>query len=1575
LTAILFFLFSFHQTSAQVVINEIHYDPDLATNLVEFVELYNAGIETVDLSGWSLRDGIAYQFPDQTVLPADAYLVIAQNVNAVAIKYSISRALILGPFAGRLDNDGERIELTAADGRVIDRVEYALGFPWPTVGDPVSASQPGSGYSIQLVNPTFDNDLGGSWRSNPPTPAKRNVGYAENIPPHIRQVRHKPEQPRSHQTVTITAKVTDPDGVRSVILHYQAVDAGQYIHLNDAAYRSNWTDLPMRDDGSAGDAIAGDSIYTVQLPANLQVHRRLMRYRITVTDSGGYSLKVPYTDDPQPNFAYFVYDGVPEWVGAVRPGVTPDVTYRTDVLSSLPVYHLITSKSEAEKCTWLDQFMHNEYVYTGTLVYGAQVFDHVWFRARGGTWRYAMGKNMWKFNFNRGHALQAHDNFGRPYDVKWDKLNLGANIQQRDYWHRGEQGMFESVGFKLFNLAGLESCHTNFVHFRIIDEEHEDGRLNAAHPPLTSSGTQYDGDFWGLYLATEQPDRRFLKEHGLPDGNLYKMENGTGEIRNQSPTGAIDKSDLNDFMRNYSQRPSEQWWRQNVDLERYYNYLCIVEAIHQYDISYGKNYYYFLNPETNRWHQIAWDLDLTWADNMFGSGQDPFKQAGILNHEGIRIEFQSRLREIRDLLYNSDQTNQLIDEYAAFIFNPNDQSFVDADRAMWDYHWVMSDQARRQGYKNRDGKSGQGEFYKIAPTKDFAGMVKIMKDYVVSRGQWIDRTYLNDANIPATPTLVAAASNDFSREALTFQCSPFSDPQGNNTFAAMKWRIAEVDPDSRPVTQTPSNEQILIPASSRWNYFKGREEPSTPRSAWRLESFDDSGWLEGSMPIGYGENFLSTTLSDMRNNYTTFYVRKVFEVEIPADIGRLTAQVAFDDGFNMWINGVHVASDSVTSDELPYNAVSLQRADNNNYIEYRLPDPSRYLVVGRNVIALQVLNVNLGSSSDCFVDVRLVATLGDDDPDAGSEGTGFRKRTQPGKLEIHPLWESEELTAFQNQITIPPAVVTAGHTYRVRVRMKDNTGRWSHWSAPVQFDARESENTLALLDHLRVTELMYNPLDGNQFEFVELHNTHPSALLTLDGVCFANGIDFTFAEGTVIPPGGYLLVTPAGTESEKAAFRAQYGLDSFVSLVGPYSGKLANEGEQITLKLSRDGQDILSFEYGDGMGWPQAVDGAGHSLVPLDAAVAGEGNGSLYYGGNWRASAFRNGSPGRADPPPIRNVVLNEFMANTSLQDSTQNGSDSGDWIEIYNTAHSIVNLGGWYLSDDADDLRKWALPSMDIGTNERISFDEVHDFNQAGMNGFALSKDGERLFLSYLPGVAGVDRVVDAVRFKGQEVNLSYARTVDGDAFWIAAHPTRDLPNRPDYRRLVIDEMMYHPPQNEESTYDRANHEYLELFNPTAAAVDLWNELGAWRLDGGVDYVFPAGTSIPANGRLLIVGFDPLESTLLDGFVQIYGINRNDVQISGPYAGKLSNRGERIAVEKPLSVDLAAGAISWIIVDEVIYFHQTPWPSEADGTGMSLQRISTARSGNDPANWKAEDPTVGKPGSPDTFVGGWMIY
>ena len=56
-------------------------------------------------------------------------------------------------------------------------------------------------------------------------------------------------------------------------------------------------------------------------------------------------------------------------------------------------------------------------------------------------------------------------------------------------------------------------------------------------------------------------------------------------------------------------------------------------------------------------------------------------------------------------------------------------------------------------------------------------------------------------------------------------------------------------------------------------------------------------------------------------------------------------------------------------------------------------------------------------------------------------------------------------------------------------------------------------------------------------------------------------------------------------------------------------------------------------------------------------------------------------------------VVISEFMASNGATIQDEDG-DSSDWIEIYNSTNVSVNLGGWFLSNDSNNLSQWKFPS-----------------------------------------------------------------------------------------------------------------------------------------------------------------------------------------------------------------------------------------------------------------------------------------
>jgi len=759
------------------------------------------------------------------------------------------------------------------------------------------------------------------------------------------------------------------------------------------------------------------------------------------------------------------------------------------------------------------------------------------------------------------------------------------------------------------------------------------------------------------------------------------------------------------------------------------------------------------------------------------------------------------------------------------------------------------------------------------------------------------------------------------------------------------------------VDATPQPERmavLLVPINDFWKYQQSGVDPGPE---WMRPEFDDTSWPLGKALFHVEDAVLPETKNtSLRIGRTTYYFRTAFDVgdEVSLPDAALEVSTILDDGAVIYLNGIEVLRIRMPDGPVNYSTFSSSTVGDATW-EGPFLVPAHYLKKGTNVLAAEVHQTN-ASSTDVVWGMTLTAYL-------PATATG------PQEIPIYytvdggdPRLSGGAVDSQRAKRYTGPVILT--ENTRVKARAYDGQ-TWSALSE-ASFRVNLPVSDLAFLrTNLKITELMFNPAAEGNFEFIELHNDHPSAPVVLSGVEFTNGIQYRFPEGTLIPPQGYLLVTQTQNEAEQAAFRQEYRLDDQVFLAGPYTGKFANEGESVTLRGPDGGAEIVTFEYRVGPGWPAAVDGAGHSLVPLAAAGKDQDIGSLNYGGNWRASAVIGGSPGRADSDPVRHVMLNEFLADSP---------DGNGWVELYNPSPERVHLADWYMSDDHNLLKKWALPAVEIPPGGFLSFDEKNHFNQPAGSGFTLNRFGGALYLSYLPGIFGVDRVVDAVKYAGQEMNVAWGRSRDGGPYWVPMIPSREAANSPLAERIILDEIMYHPPEVPPNRDENPWGEYLELWNPSDQEIPLFNEAGVWWIYDGIEYTFMPNLILPPQGRILLVKFDPSDTSAMQTFQALYNIPAMDAPVVGPFNGNLSNQGERIVLEKPLVHDPSGFPLSWTVVDEVIYFDKEPWTREADGTGKVLQRISTRRPGNDPSNWQADVPTPGR-SNPNTSVAAWMIY
>ena len=142
--------------NTDVGINEIMYHPPSDSDDDEYVELYNRGKAPVDLTDWRITDGISFEFPGDTVIPPDGYLVIAKSRAHLVSKYGLSPHLVLGNYKGRLSNGEETVRLRDNLGNQMDKVHYYDGGHWSKCAD-------GYGSSLELIDPYHDNSNYQAW--------------------------------------------------------------------------------------------------------------------------------------------------------------------------------------------------------------------------------------------------------------------------------------------------------------------------------------------------------------------------------------------------------------------------------------------------------------------------------------------------------------------------------------------------------------------------------------------------------------------------------------------------------------------------------------------------------------------------------------------------------------------------------------------------------------------------------------------------------------------------------------------------------------------------------------------------------------------------------------------------------------------------------------------------------------------------------------------------------------------------------------------------------------------------------------------------------------------------------------------------------------------------------------------------------------------------------------------------------------------------------------------------------------------------------------------------------------------
>ncbi|MEM7230977.1 MAG: CotH kinase family protein, partial [Planctomycetota bacterium] len=406
--------------------------------------------------------------------------------------------------------------------------------------------------------------------------------------------------------------------------------------------------------------------------------------------------------------------------------------------------------------------------------------------------------------------------------TRWRTVNTGKMFDNKRV---GNFGLTERMNHNLWNTVGVPAPFMFTFHQRIV--------MRPDEAPDDRNG-QYLGDFYGMYVAFEDYDPRFLDAHDLEDGNLYKLKDGQfqgAELRrNQGRFATKTDQDFQNIRARLRPQQTNEWLEAHVNYDLWYPYHAVVEGIRHYDFrpadSHSKNRAWYFEPdysgsELGRVWTLPWDSDASWGPN-WNDGTDYSKQAifsGGSNKLPFRIKYRNFMRQFVDLIWTTEVIHQRIDDLALRV-----EQFHMADRDRWRGapSTVGQQDFGPMATKVRDMKNFAFVQWSgnTGPTVPRGGRRAHLERLAVAEGA--------GSRIPGTPEVTATGPESFAADRLAFRSSGFEDPQEDDEFAAITWRIGEVaDPNAE------------------WS-------PTEPRvyewpAVWE-QAFDDSNALDVQIP-------------------------------------------------------------------------------------------------------------------------------------------------------------------------------------------------------------------------------------------------------------------------------------------------------------------------------------------------------------------------------------------------------------------------------------------------------------------------------------------------------------------------------------------------------------------------------------------------------------------------------------------------------------------------------------------------------------------------------------------------------
>ncbi len=1213
---ILFLMFAFKVSAEGLVINEFSAKNETGISdkdgaIVDWIELYNNSESAINLLGYALSDDPEERdkfILPQTTINAQSYLIIYASGKAIAVPGNEIHTNF------KLDANGEYLALSDPSGNILSEFN-----PYPSMGGDESYGTYNDSYVIFTeVSPGSKNNTISGVKMIAPEFSKQHGFYDNAFDLTI-------SSDLSGVKVYYTTDGSSPTKTNGTLIN-GAINISKTSVIRAVAYTDNFGYSPV---ATSSYLFVDDIIHQSNSPA-------------------GYpSMWGPMYKYMRGSLAPADYEMDPQLVQNTKTAANIKAG-----LKSLPVVSLVTNKEHffnAEESPEIGGI----YMYTGPPISNPP--NETYEPGRG--WERPVSFEL--FDDKKEHSLQIdcaveiHGGHSR-YPAKTPKHSLKLTFKDEygptklnyPIYGDNKEDVHNSITLKAgFGNSWLHNGSESLLEQFVRDRWTHEAMRNMGNPASNGIFVHLfiNGIYWGVYTSLERIDAYFAESYiggEYEDFDIIKDYSeaiaGTDENWNQLQNYAnAGLTNMTTYMRiqgknlDGSINPN---FKPLVDMDNLIDYMILnfYGSNTDWDHHNWGAVYNRENPGKG-FQFLVWDSEqmLKSVDGNVLSEDNRGCPSNIFQALIRNTDFRQRfMNRVQKQCYNDGPLTpvnaaKLYDDLIGIV-----DTAMYAESARWgDYRRdVLPWSPPSGGYRLFTVENDFVPLYEWMMNTYFPGRRDAFIRSLKQNG-WYSNIMAPELELNGTPiagsTIETGDQLDMNvSSGLIYYTLDGTDPRLSDV-------TSEANANTFELVATTALKYVTIPKSDIGNNWKSSVSAV---SDWHQVSGNPGGigYETGS---GY-ENFISyDVLSEMRNNYSSCYVKIPFEISADQleKIASLELGLLFDDGFVAYINGTEVQRFNA-SGSVSWNTLASENHEAGNYESFTISNVSNLLHEGENILAIHALNVSLGSS-DFIINAKL----------SGVEEQKFSGLAETAKQ-------------YTGTINLENSIHVMARAY--------NNNEWSALTEKILVNNAD-------YDGIKITEIHYHPesIAGDSttdFEFVELKNTSSHAIY-LSGAYFSEGIDFSFPEGSQIKPGEFIVLT-----DNSADFFTHYGFDAYDN----YAGQLNNDGEDVVL-LSNSNDTICTAKFNDGIEWPQKADGGGYSLV---TALASPTNDPRKVA-DWVLSAEINGSPGADDANSIvsaKEITVNEEQINVSVFPNPMNNfaqfrANNGEEIKLI----KIYNLSG----------------------------------------------------------------------------------------------------------------------------------------------------------------------------------------------------------------------------------------------------------------------------------------------------------